>query len=742
MTEINEKQNKFHWLYVAGFCIILALPILNLPPYFFPPDWGKTIIFRIITTILLLFFFGQIFYGKINIDIKKIKNNKIIWSLCALLSVFFIATIFSVDQYFSLWGSPYRGGGFITYGFYFILAILSFIILKSSDWKKAWITSISAGFFVCIIALIQYYGLLNNIFISEASRPSSTVGNPIFLGIYLLLLFFPTLSFAIKEKSKYIKIFYTFSLFIFLYTILITGSRAAYLGILVGIIYFLLIYPQKIKAVKISLIIFLFITISLVAYANISPKIPAFIQGNRVTNNIINRLSISQAFGDERYKAWQTVIKEIQDKPVFGWGPENLAVGFDKNYNPNITPSPWWDKAHNIFLDIGAQAGILGIIAYLCLYIILFWQLQKSKNKIEYENKIIINGLQATLIGYLVANFFSFDSFPTYLLFFFIIGYTLYLTYKEESKKFPNHNLVIKKIILGGLLILSTFFLWQYNFLPFLINAEINSAKNLVEQRKCDIAFAVLDKILEKHSFADSYLRMMYVDDLKTCAGYYPENNLSYANKGIILLKEAVKIQPLYTRYWIHLGSFTVVLAEYEENQLQKTTLLDEASQYFDKANTLSPMHAETIVERSKIYQVAKDYNSMLSEAEKCIKVNPNLKDCFWIKAIAEIYLKNINAADIDIRKSREKGLYINIPKYLNDLAVAYLETKNYQRLAEIYQKLIIENPDNYKYYSALAATYAEIGEYQKAKEMALEFFKLVPSAKEEVNTFLKSLPI
>ena len=41
----NSIQNKFYWAYLVGIFIILALPLLIMPPWFFPPDWGKTIIF-------------------------------------------------------------------------------------------------------------------------------------------------------------------------------------------------------------------------------------------------------------------------------------------------------------------------------------------------------------------------------------------------------------------------------------------------------------------------------------------------------------------------------------------------------------------------------------------------------------------------------------------------------------------------------------------------------------------------
>ena len=788
----NNIQNKFNWAYLIGFFIILALPLFNLPPWFYPPDWGKAIVFRSIIAIFLFLFLYQLLYRKNELSLSDIKKNKIIWALIGLFGVFLLASIFSVDPYFSFWGSPYRGGGFMTFAFYFVFAVLAFILFKKNDpstdsglsWKKAWIFSIIIGLLVCVIALFQFYGIFNKIFISVGSRPGSTIGNPIFLGIYLLLLFFPTLSFAIKEsfgeaqdrKNKYLKIFYIFSLLIFLYVIFIAGSRAAYLGIFTGILFFLLAYPKKLKLLKICLGLFLIFVASIVFYVNTQSHFPQILEKNRIFVILQVRLSIKSAFNDERYKAWQTVLKEVEDRPILGWGPENLAVGFDKFYDPNVTTSPWWDKAHNVFLDIGAQTGILGILAYLALFVALFWQLQKNKRKTEDESrKVIINGIQATLAGYLVANFFSFDSFASYLIFFFIIGYSLHLTssnsaeitlmttqknaegisnnqrnnQREISGKTPlKQTIKYKKTIITISFILLVLFLWQYNLAPFQITKQINIADNLINGKKCNQALNLMDKLLSKHSFVDSYLIMRYVSNLKTCAGYYPEKDLAYAQKGVPLLNEAVKIQPLYTRYWLYFGSFTTVIANSEQNPQIKQDLISRAYSYFDKAETLSPLHTEIFLERAKTDLITENYQGMKQNAERCINIKPDIGYCYWIKSLAELYMNDQQNAEKDSQAAANHGFDINSPGADFQLIDVYIKTEQYDKLAGIYEKFIAENrgygssaENTAQYHSSLALAYSKMGQYKKAREQAMIFLKLMPGAKDEVNAFLQTLP-
>ena len=700
MTKINEKHNKLNWLYSIGFFIILALPILTLPPYFFPPDFAKTLIFRSIMAIML---FG-LFWANLNTSIRsEVFKNKIIWALGGIFSVFLLATIFSVDRNFSLWGSPYRGGGFVSFAFYFIFAILLFILLKKEDWKKAWFFSIFIGILVSLVAIIQYFGFLSKIFLPMA-EPSSTLGNPILLAIYLMLLFFPVLSFAIKEENRNLKKFYIASLLIFIFAIFISGTRAVYLGMIAGILYFLFFYPHKFKKIKMFSAVFLSLIILTVLYANIFPQQPKFLQKIRIYQTLEKKLSIKSAFSDERYKAWQTVILEIKDKPVLGWGPENLAVGFDKNFNPAVTASPWWDKAHNIFLQTGAEAGILGILAYLILFIVLFWQLQIHKKE---GNAIIICGLQAALIGYLISGFFSFDSFATYLILFLIIGYSLHLTRQETQ---PMQSDIKKnKIIIGILFLVLAIFLWQYNIVPFFINADINKADKLATQRNCTASLALMDKNLQKKSFLDSYLSMKYIGLEETCGKIYPEDNLVYVKEGIKILTQAVKIQPLYTRYWIYLGNLTATLAGNEDNPGTKNELISQASNYFNKALHLAPKHQEILLAQANLEIIAENYKNAQDYSKKCIALNPELGDCYFYLALSQIYLKDNSNANINLQLANSKKYTIDSEANLIQLLNAYGQNFDYQNLKIVLDKLVVINPDNAQYKSFLSIVNAKL---------------------------------
>ena len=774
----NIFMSNFRWLYSTGFFIILALPVLTIPPYFFPADWGKSIVFRSIMAIVLFLFIFQILFIKKDLNIPDLKKNLILQTLSAIFIVFLLATIFSTDPYFSLWGNPYRGGGFVTFAFYFVFAVLSFILFKKpfdssaqggqevstdstnslqageANWNKALNFSIIIGVIVSLIGVAQFNGLFN---LSITERPPSTMGNPIILAIYILFLFFITISFAVKEDTLWKKILYALSLALFAYVILITGARAVYFGVAVGILYFFLFYPKKNIAFKIIPFALLVAGLLFIFYVNNTLSLPKIFEENKILKSITYRFSTDLLSTDPRFGSWQVSLEAVKSKPVLGHGPENFSVGFDKHYNPSIPyldikEVGWWDRAHNVLLDVATSAGIPALIAYLALFIALFWQLQEVKDADLHKSKtdlhrysIMAHGVQATLLAYFAANFFSFDTFSTYLIFFLLIGYTLHLTTTnltaEVKQKNIGKGIKFKKFIMSAALVFLIIFLWQYNLVPFLINGQINKASDLAKQKKCDQALSIMDNALIKHSFLDSYARMEYVEFTKECLKSYPEKNIDYIKKDLELIKEAVKIQPLYTRYWIFLGSGTTTLAKQETNLETKKNLLVLANNYFNKALQLAPKHQEILIGQAKMALVAEDYEGTKNYSEKCVALNSDLGDCYFYLALLNIYLKDEKSTQKNLEAAFSRRYDINSKESLDQLADAYGYISDYKNLVPIFSKLITINPNVAQYHSSLAFFYRELGQYADAKQEALKVLQLSPESKPNVDAFLKTLP-
>jgi len=732
---------RFYWLFLAGFFVILSLPLLNLPPWFSPPDWGKTIVFRIVVSILIFAVLWQILSNGERFSVKFSQGTKIVLSLLlALFLVYLLATIFSLDRNFSLWGSPYRSGGFLNFAFYIIFAILTFLILSEKDWQKIWDFSILIGIFVSIIAIFQQFGLISKIFIPYETRPPSTIGNPIFLAIYLLLLSFLTLVFGLKTKKILERIFYFFSFLLFLFVIIfVTQTRAAIIGLAAGFLYFLFFYPFKKRSISLvfKIIIFILFIFGIYGFYYINThSLPQFIQENKPSSEIslllgkllsgvTQRILIKNMLSDARISGWKVSWQALKNRPILGYGPENFSIGFDKYYNPalpNIEEMPgefisWWDRAHNFLFDISISAGIPALIIYLLLFGFLFWQLQKLKYNSNTTNDnantannrpdpIVLHGIQSTFLAYLIANFFSFDSFSSYLISFLLIGFSIRLISKNvEGDEFSQHRFMpIKRIyadniskwrgvIIFLLFILLVWFIWTFNIRPLKINSEINTTTYLVRNKRCSEAIPRAEKMLPQKSFLDAFLRLRYFETLERCENEMPGETLEFTKKKIKLLQEIIKIQPYYTRSWISLGSQTNVLIESETSPENIENLKKETNYYFEKAHQLSPKRQEVFIEWIITDLLTGEYQKAKEKAQKCIDSNERLGDCWWQMALTNIYLGENEKAKENLEIARQNGYPINSELSLLELARAYFKSENYSELIKIYHELIKINP-------------------------------------------------
>ena len=785
------SENKFKWIYLIGFFLILTLPLWNLPPWFSPPDWGKTIVFRIILSLIIFVFLWQILFQRLNDNLSLIiknilnKQSKVFlafWLLVALLGVHFLATLLSQNPAFSFWGSPYRSGGFLNFAFYIIFAILAFLILRKSDWQKIWNFSIIIGIFVSIIAIFQHLKILSHIFVTTGS-PWSTIGGSSFLAIYLLLLSFLTLAFGLQQKTKK-KFFYFSFLLLFLFIILITGARAAYLGLIIGFSYFFFFYPVKYTSAvippngrllnvlnhhpkKIVWLKALFgILLILGAYGiyciiTTSGKLPQFIQENQLFQELKPRLSISLFLDDPRFSVWKISSKGLIERPILGYGPENFSIAFDKHYDPSLArmsmlaepiPVTWYDRAHSFLFDIGVSSGILALIIYLLLFAVLFWGLQKIKKK-RPEQILICHGLQATFLAYLTANFFSFDIFSTYLISFLLIAYSLHIIYNANSTNKIEYNLNLtrnvlvklykyRNIIVPLLFIGLIWFIWAYNIKPFQINKESNVAVYNANRGQCEDAVKRMENILPVHTFLDDYIRANYINIINTYIQREPLKTIRLAPRGIEILKESIEIRPSYTRYWLILGAYYNILLENYQNAYPELVeeWKNQANKCFEQAEQLSPKRQEIFISWAKTYLWIADYKGAEEKAQKCINLNPELGECWWILALINIYSNETEKAQENINIAEQKNYPVHSENSLLELRKVYLSIGDYPAICDINYKLKEINMNNVQYRINLAACYKELGDFEKAKKEAMEISRFYPEYRTSINEFLKEM--
>jgi O-antigen ligase len=714
------KHSTLKWLPLTGFILILALPLLSIPPWFSPPSWGKVILFRILVSVLLFFAAWFILRERRFPSLSSLKQSPAFWPIALLLSftgTLLLSTLFSLEPFFSFWGTPSRSWGTLNFSFYVLFALLAFSLVREKQWKTIWTGTFIVGILVSLIALAQQFGWqLTETFATVGTRPHGSMGNPIILAMYLLLLSFPALAFGLKEPNKNRRFFLLALFSLFTLVTALTITRGALLGLAIGLFYFFFFYPKKTIIFKPAILSLVLLGVVLVASVNLASQPPEIVRQNEQLRTFWDRLLLKSAADDPRIAGWRAVSQAIFDRPILGYGPYNSSIGFDRYYTSKITSATgWWDSAHNLFLDIALWAGIPGLLLFLFFIGVLFQRLHQVKQKIP-EHAVMAHGVQAAFISYLVAAFFFFDTFSTYLLFFLLVAYALHLISQDSLQLRPIKLRIPLPLIVGAFGLFLIWFTWQENLKPLVVNKEVNVAFQEASTGRCEQAFNRLDQLLPSHTYLDYYIRARYVDMAETC----PINN----EKAAELLLLNTQTRPYFTRAWIALGSYA-----------NDFPALQQAQQ-------LSPNRWQIFSTRAQIHLSLDETDEALHNLNVCIVLDPLDGTCWWQRAQLNFTLGTMETVSGDMKTADEKGYFSsNNPQFILKLAVIYNTLGQYEDAAYQIWRLTQQDPQNVRYHALLASAYRSLGDYKKMQEELALMLELDPSQQDAVDAFLKTLP-
>jgi putative inorganic carbon (HCO3(-)) transporter len=130
--------------------------------------------------------------------------------------------------------------------------------------------------------------------------------------------------------------------------------------------------------------------------------------------------SLQQA--DIRSVIWSTSFSIFKDHPVFGIGFGNFPE-FYRSYLK--IPSEIYGHAHNDFLNVAVNAGVIGLLAFIFLWMILLKNLLRRYKEIKegYPKALTLGGL-LTLFAYLLASQFQcyYTAAIDNMILFFVLG--------------------------------------------------------------------------------------------------------------------------------------------------------------------------------------------------------------------------------------------------------------------------------------------------------------------------------
>jgi tetratricopeptide (TPR) repeat protein len=520
-----------------------------------------------------------------------------------------------------------------------------FLVLGSIlNKEKMWLWFLRANVGAAVILAISSIDKATDI------RFSGPLGNPIYIAVYFLFIFFFALFLWYKDvlaknltdwtafKKNFVKILF------FLYP-LVAGlslfvvyrtSRGALLGAVGGIFIcaiLVAIFEHEKKVMRqiawggiLAVVAAVLIFISL----RDSPVVQ-----NNPTLKRLAEVSWSNINGQARQLIWPMALKGFKEKPILGWGQEGFNYVFNKYYDPRMYgQETWFDRAHNAPLDFLVAGGILGLLSYLSLFGSALFLLWRKKSVIDITERSLLTGL---LAGYLFQAIFVFDNLVSYLMLFTTLALIHFRSVENEETKptfrffsnFVSNEEYQNYILIPAIIILSGVGLWLINIPGWRANQSLIQAISLTQAGRVSDGLIFFKKALAYKSLGDSEIReqlISYTPAVLKAETVDQKTKEEFLTLTFNEVEKQIARVPNDARYYILLGSLLNSLGQPEQ-----------ALPYINKAIELSPLKQAMRFELVNSLYMLSRKDEALVEAKKTYDLEPNYEQA---KSLYEAVLR------------------------------------------------------------------------------------------------------
>jgi len=651
------------WLLLSLAFVPLAVVHMSLFPFIF----GKTLFIRIVVSLAWVIFSALIlfrgsdgsFLGRTRSRLISTAKNPLSLFIYLYTLVMLFSTSFAFDAYRAFFGDIERGEGYLGMLYFLGFFLLSVLVFRRKDWLSFFKLSLVTGVILFIHGLYQY-----NVY----QRIQSLIGNPAFLANIFIFTIFAALIVIVLDKATWWKTTAKLVMALSFVGILLTETRSALLGLIIGVaftIFYLAIKGGGLKLWKIDvqrvsawsiLLGFLFISILFVTRANpvwlSVPGVDRLVTVSFDDPTVQTRL-ISAGVSFDAVKSSDNDWR----RTLLGWGPENFNVAYNEYYNPEYLryEGLWFDRAHNKLLDVLVMNGALGILTYMGIWSAIFYLIFRKKklhsldhesdvarlHEISAKNVYVSASILFFAVAYFVQNLFLFDQISTYIPMFAFLGFTVYYFTELDEKDVTDEG------------ISSVHFLFPYApaliasfFLYFLVTASIipfyQSKRFVALMSSGDIqhVYDEVDGFTKPYTYGQAELRYRMLQLVTPYIGN--EGARPLVDKAIALHEEVVNMELKDPRPLVLLAG--AYQAKGDQGDLDAYV---KAEDFFLKALALSPKRQELLYNMAVIYADQGDFVRMNEYADRLLSGSPDvpMTKIYYATAISREGVERFNEA-------------------------------------------------------------------------------------------------
>ena len=371
--------------------------------------------------------------GWANRRIATLKKFKCWTLLFAYVGTIALSTAFGIVPRASFFGSFENQMGLITY-FCFLICSIGLVLGIDGRESRLRATAITISFTALVLsvyALVQFFGF--DPFVSREiytfssrygpiMRVASSLGHADYLGNFLLYTAPVSVSLTLSVRG-HIQWLTFGSALASLSAIAVSGTRGAWVGILVGLLC-LVVLAVKSRTVTRSIIggrkaAAFTVTVLLIAAAVWA------ISSADAFHNVFSRGKETFAeglSGSGRTLLWADAMPMVPRYAFPGCGPEAFRLAFLAYRSEELSkfaPQTVNESSHNLYLDATISFGIPGLIALVALIAMTLSSFLRARRNVrKTKSGLLIAGFLSSFVAVLAHNIFIFDQIATGLYFF------------------------------------------------------------------------------------------------------------------------------------------------------------------------------------------------------------------------------------------------------------------------------------------------------------------------------------
>ena len=330
-----------------------------------------------------------------------------------------VATAVSKDPALSLGGSAWRRYGLITHG---AVLLLAWIVAQHTAGRAERVQQLlramaAGGIPIAIYGILQYFGW-DPIIDAHAYhmgqgpltivRPPSTLGHASYFATYLLSVIFAGVALALVEESKTWRIVGGAAATVGTAALILTGTRAAVLGLLCGAVLLAAWLQPRIGKREVAAGLIL---VGLMAGFYFSPA------GELLRSRM--RWSMEDPAGGGRPLLWRDSIRMAAARWWTGFGPETFSIWFPRYQSAElarVNPGLYQESPHNILLDALVDEGAPGEVIFVAVTALGFYAAWKARES------VLVKVLAAAFLALVVCQQFTVFTAVTAVFFYVTIA--------------------------------------------------------------------------------------------------------------------------------------------------------------------------------------------------------------------------------------------------------------------------------------------------------------------------------